>query len=128
MKRRIFFLSLILMQYCVLKADNYTEAFNIISDDYSDSVCDIQIIRPINGGTIITPVFDSSCPEEFKSPFSLACKIVEEYMPPSLPLTINVSCGRVNGSTQSAISKVQARSKENFGQSAYYRNAQMSVI
>ncbi len=112
----------------ITHADNYIESFNVISDNYANEIQDVPVIRPINGGTVITPIFDESCPEKIKSPFSYACKIVEEYMPPCLPLKVKVSCGRVNGSSSSAMSKVLARSKERFGKSDYYNNAQMSVI
>jgi hypothetical protein len=49
-------------------------------------------------------------------------------MPPCLPLKVKVSWGRVNGTSANSVSKVLARSKENFGRSVYYNNAQMSVI
>lgn len=112
----------------ITHADNYIESFNVISDNYANEIQDVPVIRPINGGTVITPIFDESCPEKIKSPFSYACKIVEEYMPPCLPLKVKVSCGRVNGSSSTTMSKVLARSKERFGKSDYYNNAQMSVI
>lgn len=126
--KKFFTFFVLLATIFIAKADNYIESFNVISDNYVNEIQDAQIIRPINGGTVIIPIFDNSCPEEIKSPFSYACKIVEEYMPPCLPLKVKVSCGRVNGSSANAISKVLARSKENFGNSAYYHNAQMSVI
>lgn len=75
----------------ISKADNYIESYNVISDGYSNEIQDAQIIRPINGGTVIIPIFDESCPEDLKAPFSYACKIVEEYMPPCLPLKVKVS-------------------------------------
>ena len=112
----------------VVKAENNIESFNLISADYVNDIQDAQIIRSINGGTVIVPIFDESCPEKMKTPFSYACKIVEEYMPPCLPLKVKVSCGRVNGSSSNAISKVLSRSKENFGNSAFFNNAQMSMI
>lgn len=125
---RIVTFFVLLATVFIANADNYIESFNVISDNYVNEIHDAQIIRPINGGTVIIPIFDESCPEEIKAPFSYACKIVEEYMPPCLPLKVKVSCGRVNGSSANAISKVLARSKENFGTSVYYNNAQMSVI
>ncbi len=125
---RIFTFVVLLATVFIAKANNYIESFNVISDNYVNDIYDVQIIRPINGGTVIIPIFDESCSEEMKAPFSYACKIVEEYMPPCLPLKVKVSCGRVNGSSANTISKVLARSKENFGTSVYYNNAQMSVI
>lgn len=62
-----------------------------------------------------------------KGPFTYACKIVEEYLPPCLPLRVNVSCGRVNSSSGIAISKVRAFGRENFGK-ADYRTSLMSTI
>lgn len=109
-------------------ADNYIESYNAISNDYVYDINDAKIIRPINGGTVLIPIFDETCPEEIKAPFSYACKIIEEYMPPCLPLKIKVSSGRVNGTSSNSVSKVLSRSKENFGHSVNYNNAQMSVI
>lgn len=125
---RIFTLIALLATSFIAKSDNYIESFNVLSDDYSNDIQDAQIIRPINGGTVISPIFDDSCPEYLKAPFSYACKIVEEYMPPCLPLKVKVSCSELKGSSANAISKVLARSKENFGASTSYNNAQMSVI
>ena len=125
---RVFpFLVLILTTFCAYSED-YIESYNLISDNYVNRIQDVQIIRPINGGTVITPVFDTSCPEEMKAPFSYACKIVEEYMPPCLPLKVKVSCGRVNGSSANIVSKVLAHNKRNFGTGSEYKRVQMSVI
>ena len=124
---RIITLIVLLMSIFLATANDYVESFNVISNKYSDKIQDIKIIRPINGGTVIIPEFDESCPEELKAPFAYACKIVEEYMPTCLPLKVKVSCGRINSSTN-AISKVRSLCKENFGNSMFYKNAQMSVI
>ncbi|MCM1489371.1 MAG: hypothetical protein NC095_00885 [Muribaculum sp.] len=112
----------------LLRGEDYIESYGLLSDDYINSVSDIQLIRQINGGTVILTSFDDSCPEEMKGPFNYACKIVEEYIPPCLPLTIKVSCGRVNGSSKEPMSKVLSRSKENFGDNLYYKNSPMSMI
>lgn len=77
MNRFLVFISLIVIGV-IAKSENYIESFNVISDDYVNDIQDAQIIRLINGGTIIIPTFDESCPEEMKAPFSYACKIVEE--------------------------------------------------
>lgn len=111
----------------LIKAENNIESFNVISDNYYSEIHDTPIVRSINGGTVINPIFDESCPEYLKAPFSYACKIMEEYLPPCLPLKVKVSCGRVNSSSNS-ISKVLARGKENFGVSVNYKNATMSTI
>lgn len=125
--KRFFGLLAILIMAGTIKAEDYIETFNLLSENYNNYVQDAKIIREIGGGTVITPVFDATCPEEIKAPFAYACKIVEEYMPPCLPLKVKVSCGRLSGSYQSAISKVLALSKENFGWSNYH-NTPMSMI
>ncbi|MCM1317457.1 MAG: hypothetical protein NC241_04695 [Bacteroides sp.] len=127
MNRIFIFLSFIITAI-IAKPENYIESINIISEDYVNEIHDAQIIRKIHGGTVIIPIFDESCTEEIKAPFSYACKIVEEYMPPCLPLKVKVSCGRVNSSSKGAISKVLAQDKEHFGASAHYNHVQMSVI
>ena len=116
------------LSFMPLLAEDSIETYNELSDNYYSIVEDIPVIRNINGGTIIIPEYDASCPEELKAPFSYACKIVEEYMPPCLPLRVKVSCGRLTGSSRDAVSKVSYISKENFGKSMYYRNAPMSTI
>lgn len=126
MKHVITFVILTVSVFLVF-AEEYTETFNVLSDDFEESVQDTQIIRNINGGTVIIPIFDDSCPKQLIPSFSYACKIVEEYLPPCLPLSVRVSVGRINN-TSGAISKVLSRSKENFGASPYYNNVQMSVI
>lgn len=121
-------LCLILFFAAIITKAGYIETYNVISDDYISDIQDANVIRVINGGTVITPVFDESCPEELKAPFSYACKIIEEYMPPCLPLKVKVSCGRVNSSSKAAVSKVRALSMENFGDNIRYQNVQMSMI
>lgn len=125
-----FILSLILLPSLVVttRAEDYIESLNIVSDNYSNSIEDVQVIRYINGGTVIIPEFDETCPQEMKVPFTYACKIVEEYMPPCLPIKVKISCNQLVGSQRNAISKVLSQSKENFGSSSYYRNATMSTI
>ena len=126
--KRLSMVIIIIGSLLSAKSQDYIESYNEISDNYVDLVQDVQVIRTINSGTIIIPEFDESCPEEMKTPFEYACKIVEEYLPPCLPLKVKVSCGRVNSSSGNAISKVSAYSKENFGSSSFYNNATMCTI
>ena len=105
------------------------EICNIVSEETTESVQDVPVVRRINGGTVIIPEFDASCPEEIKGPFSYACKILEDYMQPCMPLRVKVSCGRVNNSGEGpTLSKVTYLCKENFGASTRYRNVPMSTI
>lgn len=124
--RYIVALATVLLSVFHASGETYIESFNNVSEDSIGHVHDIELIRNINGGTVIIPEFDSSCPEEMKGPFMYACKIVEEYMPPCLPLKVAVSCGQIRGNKR-AISSVKARSCVNFGHSAY-DNVQMSVV
>ncbi len=126
--KRIILSSAMLATALIAKSDTFIESNNIVSDGYMAVIQDVPLVRLVNGGTVITPEFDETCPEELKAPFSYACKIVEEYMPPCLPLRVKVSCRGLNGVASGTVSKVYARSKEHFGNSSYYDNAQMSVI
>lgn len=124
----IILFTVLVMSFLSIAANDYVEAYNVVSYNHSDSVNDIQIIRQINGGTVIIPEFDETCIAEMKGPFSYACKIVEEYMPPCMPLRIKVSCEHINSSVSGALSKVRSLQKENFGRSPDYNNATMSTI
>lgn len=105
MKKKTF-LFCILCSYIIANAQEAIESYSTISDDVVEIVNDVKVIRQINSGTVITPEFDATCPEELKGPFAYACKIVEEYMPPCLPLTVSVSCDVLTGSNRNSPSKV----------------------
>lgn len=97
-----------------LLAYEYDECHNIVSESYNNRISDIEVIREINGGTIVSPLFDNSCPEDLKNAFSYACKILEEYLPSCPPLYVKVSCGKVNHSGGKALSKVSRHYTEEF--------------
>jgi hypothetical protein len=124
---RKILLLLFLSTAVFINAEDYIESFNIVSQDYVGTISDNDGDRYIYGGTIIIPAFDESCPEEMKGPFEYACKILEEIMPPCLPIKVQVSCGRMSASYSSAISKVKSICKENFGNTEY-RNVPMTTI
>jgi len=111
-----------------VKAEDYNVVYNVVSDDIQSIVENVPVQRIINSGTVIIPEFDESCPEELKAPFSYACKLVEEYMLPSLPLRVKVSVEDLTGSQRNAISKVSNAIYENFGSSSYYNIATISTI
>lgn len=96
-------------------AQSYSESYNIVSDAYNNKIENIKVIRNINGGTVIIPIFDESCPEELKAPFRYACKIVEEYIPSSLPIKVKVSVDEIPAQFGKSISRVQANIKDGFG-------------
>lgn len=109
-------LTLFFILNCILcTAQSYIESYNLATDKYDNHKEDVRIIRNINGGTVIIPEFDENCPEDLKAPFSYACKILEEYMLPSLPLRIKVSVEKLTGQYSNAISKVLILTKNNFG-------------
>lgn len=108
-------------------AEECFEVYSMVSDEIWSVVDDTPVTRIINGGTVIVPDFDESCPEELKTPFSYACKLVGEYMPPSLPLRVKVSVASLTGSQRNAISKVSSIMYEYFG-SAEYSNSPMATI
>lgn len=125
---RIIVLAMSFFAIVTAKAESQLESFNVISDGYRNEIQEPHVVRQINGGSVIIPVFDASCPNDIKAPFAYACKIVEEYMPPCLPLKVLVSCGHINSRSQKVISKIQSRSIENFGCNSRYEHAPMSMI
>ena len=128
MKQFLISLILLLTTFAAHAADDYIESFNIVSDEYNNTVHGAGVIRQINGGTVVIPEFDESCPEELKGPFSHACKILEEYLYPSLPLRVKVSCGRLTGSSANSISKVKSPTRDNFGNNLSCNNSPMTLI
>ena len=128
MKQTLTFIAFAAISLLNIRAEEIIETYNIVSDNYVDTIQDIEIIRPLNGGTVINPIFDESCPKEMEGVFEYACKIVAEYMPPCLPLKVKVSCGPLRGASRNAISKIYTNSKEKFGYCNEYKNSPMSMI
>lgn len=61
--KRLFLIGILLVSVFIAKAEDYFETYNVLSDDYVVAIQDAQIIRQINGGTVITPIFDETCPK-----------------------------------------------------------------
>lgn len=101
MKRLLLMLSII-FSALVMQAQGYIETFSLLSDNpvEEDTVVGVSPVRVINSGSIIQPIFDETCPEEMKGPFSYACKIMEEYIPPCMPVYVKVSCGNFRGTVK----------------------------
>lgn len=125
MKRISVFLFSAISLTAFAETESAIDSYNYVSDDINNMVNDVQVVRPINGGTVIIPEFASTCPEEMKGAFSYACKILEEYLPPCLPLRVRVSCGNISPAT--AISKVTSNTLTNFGNKPYI-DAPMSTV
>lgn len=126
--RQLLCVLLILTCGISIGAKDYTEAFNSLSTGNGEIFMDVEKVRVINGGTVIIPTFDSSCPEYIKAPFAYACKIMEEYLPPCLPLEVTISCGNFSGMSKDRVSRVRTWSKENFGAAHPARCVPMSTI
>ena len=124
--KKILISAIISTLFCTPHAAEYQG--NVLSTMYSNEVNDVPAIRNLNGGTVIIPIFDETCPEVMKSAFSYACKIVEDYMPPTLPLKVKVTWRIFSGATADDVSKVNSRTKEDFAGSEYYKNATTSAI
>lgn len=128
MKRTIIYIAMAAIAQLSINAEENIETYNIVSDNYVDTIQDVELIRPLNGGTVITPIFDESCPKEMEEPFRYACRIVEEYMPPCLPLNVKISCAPLRGANRNAISKIGFYHRENFGNNINCKNSPMSMI
>lgn len=126
--KKFVVLLLSLLSVSGAKAEDYIESYNIVSDEYDNSVHGAGVIRQINGGTVIIPEFDESCPEDIKGPFRHACKILEEYLYPSLPLRVRVSCGTLTGASSNSISKVRYNTEKEFGNNSGCKNSPMTLI
>lgn len=68
--KRIILSSAMLATALIAKSDTFIESNNIVSDGYMAVIQDVPLVRLVNGGTVITPEFDETCPEELKAPFS----------------------------------------------------------
>ena len=119
--KRIYFFLLCASCFTIINAEDLEiECDNFISSQVNETVVDVPIVRPLNGGAVIVPTFSYSCPIEMKGAFSYACKILEEYLPPSLPIFVNVSCSDFSGASASAVSRVTMSSQSNFGNLPIY--------
>lgn len=128
MKKQLTIFFAIFLSLFTVSANDYIETYDEVSDRYMNSIHNAEVIRKINGGSVIIPEFDASCPIELKGPFSHACKIIEEYMYPCLPLRVKVSCENFNEQSSNSISKIAYRTILNFGDNPDCNNAPMSMI
>lgn len=118
--KKILVILALLSALCLSAETREMEFYNEVSEESNPTVCDIPVVRSINGGTVIKVDFASSCPEQIKAPFMHACKILEEYLPPCLPLKVRVECEMLTGSARKAISKVNVNCLDSFGDNWLY--------
>ena len=96
-------------------AQTYTSIDGIVSDESIPTLDGVPIIRNIKGGTIFKVNFSDDCSYEMQGAFIHACRILEEELPTSLPITVGVEWGTFRGGNKNQLSKIEIRSKEAFG-------------
>ena len=106
----------------------YTETGGFAFEGSNSIISDIKVVRPINGGTVIIPEFDESFPLEAQNAARYACKIVEEFMPPCLPLRVKFSMETLKGSYKNNLSKQHYLYREEFDDSTKFARAFMPTI
>jgi hypothetical protein len=94
-----------------VNAQTYDEIDGYVSNSSIVSVADLPIVREINGGTVFNVQYSGNWTAEMKGAFEYACKIVEEIIPPCLPITVKAEIGSLSSSsTNVQLSKVYIRS------------------
>lgn len=66
----------------------YQETENFVSEAANPIICGLPSIREINGGSVFKVQYTGNWSPEMRGAFEYACKIVEEIMPPCLPITV----------------------------------------
>lgn len=113
---KLILISLICFSPETLYGSDKLEADNYVSSDFIDIVQKLPVVREINGGTVFVVKYGDNCSYQMRGAFEYACKILEEYMPPCLPINVYVEWGSFRrNSSNSVISKVSTNSMEGFG-------------
>ncbi|MCD8387130.1 MAG: hypothetical protein LUD17_09610 [Bacteroidales bacterium] len=115
--KKLIFLTLFLGALCASWAQDYVESENFATDSYIDVTNPLKTIRQINGGTVFKIEYGDGFTVEMKGAFEYACKLLEEYIPTCLPITVYAEWGNLSStsSTQTNISKVLLNAPEGFG-------------
>lgn len=96
----------LLLTFGITHAD-IPEIYTYALDDYVEDVCELPIVRKINGGTKINVTYEGAWTNEMKGAFEYACKIWEEALPTAIPLNITAKIGNIRVSSgPQPISKV----------------------
>lgn len=113
--KKIILFWIMLCSILSVSSQNIQEFDNFVSDELVGGLSDLKVIREINGGTIFKVQYSSDCTYEMQGAFEYACKIVEEYLPPCLPITISVKWETFRGITaKKQLSKIKILGYENF--------------
>lgn len=87
MNRQLLNLFVMCLPATPLLADT-SSSFQTASSSYVGFHESLKSVRDINGGTIIKALYSEDIPYEMRSAFNYACKLWEEAMPNSLPISI----------------------------------------
>ncbi len=114
--RHLLLLCSVVFGLLSVSAQEQIETESIASDDVVDVNKPLKVVREINGGTVFKISYGDGFNIQMKGAFEHACKILEEYLPPCLPITVRVEWGSIGSSTSGQVlSKVSTNAKDNFG-------------
>lgn len=86
--RSLIILLIVLCNTINGSAQLYQESTNYAMDSYIEKNLNFPVVREIRGGTVFKISYGEGWTTEMKGAFEYACKIWEENLPPSLPITI----------------------------------------
>lgn len=114
MKSYLVMIVLIFLPFKIF-AQTYSEVNGYVSDESIPTIDGLPIIRTIEGGTLLKVSYSEDCTYEMQGAFNYACRILEEALPSSLPITISVGLGTFRGADNKQLSKVDVLQEEAFG-------------
>ncbi len=84
------------------QAQTWDTFSDVASELSADGCFDLPVVRRINGGTVINVTYEGDWTYEMKGAFEYACKIMEEAMPPCVPInvTARIEAAKLNLNSQ----------------------------
>ncbi len=122
--RNILFIITLLATFTATGKVNYEEIFSYLPEDDGIAVLSddtpvshpTKEIRYINGGTVFRISYGEDVGYEVRGAFEHACKLLEEYLPPCLPITVRVEWADLRSSSSpKPLSSVKISFHEYFG-------------
>jgi hypothetical protein len=116
MKRKALFVFFTL-SFIYVNGQEYYDQEMYASDNVYVTNYDLPLVRPINGGTKIIPIYvdgqnsaeEWERHEDIRNAFGYACKIWEEAMPTTFPIRIRVKLDSQRSIVGNNYSKIQSR-------------------
>lgn len=94
-------------------AQTYVEDDGYVSSGSEPYISGMKTVREISGGTVFRISYSGAWSPEMKGAFEYAARMVEEVIPPCLPITVEARV--IPGGASSALTKVSWGCRDNFG-------------